>query len=131
MLSSIFASLFGGSVLGWLGHALYIRPQQLKGAPAVVAGAVQGIENGVVAPVVTGIAQQELQNLSNPSTAVPLPSGSAIGNAVTVAALGAIQSALTGPHTTAPAAAPAPAAPSPTDAPTADSGAPPAVSATF
>ena len=145
MWPQLAASLFGGSLLGWLSHALYVRPQQLKGAPTVVAGAVQGIENGLVQPLVTGLAGQALQNIANPAAATPLPSGASVGQAVTVAALNAITTALTGPHTNtlpapvapvtksvAPAPAPAPSMDdSSLDQPTGDSGAPPAVTATF
>ena len=94
---SLLVGMFGTGIATWLGHALTIRSAQLKGAPAPVAAAVQGIENGIVVPVATGIVQQELGNLANPAAAVKLPSAQVIASSVAGAALQTVVTSLVDP----------------------------------
>ena len=103
----------GSIALGWLSHALYIKPQQLavNHKQTALGNAVASVENQVIAPLATGTVQQLLGNLANPQTATPLPPASQYGQAITAAALTAITHALTGPHTAAPLSAGSVAAP--------------------
>jgi hypothetical protein len=94
----LFLHLFGGGILGFLGHALYVRKAQLKGLPTPVANAILSVENTVVAPVASSIAQQELSNLANPSTAKPLPSLKLVTTTVVPAVVSTVLTALTDPN---------------------------------
>ncbi len=80
---SLLTALFGGAIAGWAGHALYIRPNQLKGLPPVVAGSIEAVDQGVVIPAVdsaigsatTVLTQPVLQIVAGSKAAVKPTTG--------------------------------------------------------
>ena len=92
MWPQLMASLFGGSLLGWLGHALYIRPTSSNRTLA-------GIVDNVIDPAVGVAAQVALTSVAQGQKVDGAAIGAQAASQVTAAALSAIQAALTGPHT--------------------------------
>ncbi len=75
--TNLFASFFGGAILSWLGHALYIRPRQLtikSKLPTVVKSALQRTIDNVV-PQLTTMADAEAVKLVNGLITKVAPTG--------------------------------------------------------
>ncbi len=63
--SGMFATFFGSALFGWLSHALYIRPNQLKiknSLPPVVKNALQDAVDTIV-PHLATLAENEATKL--------------------------------------------------------------------